>query len=85
MSLITQFSFLQSWDKPHVLLNTALQEVTISPSEMTSCVTFYMVFVEILQQEVVAQNADGPVYHSRFRIINLHLILDFQILTFKAI
>lgn len=46
---------------------------------------FYVVFVDILALEAMAQNAEGPVYHSHSRTINLQLILNFQILTFKAI
>lgn len=78
---LTQHSFLPSWDKPPGLLNTALQEVIVLPSEMT----FYVIFVDILILEATVQNAEGPVYHSHSRKINLHLILSFLILTFKAI
>lgn len=77
----TQYSFLPGWDKPRALLNTALQEVIVIPSEVTFCV----IFVDILVLEAMEQNAEGPVYHSHSRKINLHLILSFLILTFKAI
>lgn len=46
---------------------------------------FYVAFVDIPGLEAMVQNAEGPVYHSHSRVINLHLILNFQILTFKAI
>lgn len=46
---------------------------------------FYVVFVNILELEVMVQNAEGPVYLSQTCTINLQLILNFQTLTFKAI
>lgn len=40
MADFTQCTFLSSWNKPHVLLNAALQEATISPSERTFSAVF---------------------------------------------
>lgn len=65
---IAHRTFLSGWHKPRVLQDTALQGATISPAE----VTFYPVFVDILVQEVMAPNAEGPAYHSRSRKINPH-------------
>lgn len=69
---------LVALDKPGVLLHTALREATISPSEMT----FNTVSVDTL---AAVHRAGGPACHSHSRKINPPLILNFLILTFKAI
>lgn len=57
VSLLTlSMLFLPSWDKPPVL-NTALQEVTISPSGMT----FYMVFMDNLMLKAMVSNGEGLI------------------------
>ena len=62
-------------------LNTTAQDANTRPSEMT----FYVVFVDNPPARSDGTKSEGPIYHSHSRKINLHLILNFPVLTFKAI
>ena len=56
-----------------------------SPGRPQPISDFYVICADVLALEAVAQHAEGPVSLSHSHKIDLHVILDFQILTFRAI